>query len=191
MSTPDLASQLDWRRAVRQVVPGVLFVLALIAVAGIFLREPLLEVGGGFVRAWGFGGTLVAALCLDAIPGVGAQPVIFLAYTGGMGYFPVLLAAGAGGTLASVVSWAAGRLLARMRLVRGWLTRTGLVDPLYRHAVKTVFVAAILPFPYALVTIAAGAAGVPLPRVLLGASGRFVKAWINVTLIAVGWEVGG
>lgn len=188
---PDLAAQLDLRRAARGVLPGLVFALVLVALAGTLLREPLLEVGAAFVGAGGFAGTLLASLALDAIPGVGAQPIIFLAWTGGMGFFEVLLAAGAGGTLAAAVAWSGGRLLARQGLLRGWLDRTGLSRPLHEHTVKTVFLAAILPFPYALVTIAAGAARVPLPRVLLGACGRFVKALLNLTLIAIGWQVGG
>lgn len=190
MDQPPLAAQLDWRRALRGVVPGLAFMLVLVGVAGAWLREPLLAFGAAFVARFGWAGATLACLGLDAIPGVGAQPILFLAYTGGMGFGPALAAASLGGVAAGAVGWTTGRVLGRFGVLSGWLQRTGLGEPLRRHAVKTVFWGAILPFPYALVTIAAGAAGVPLGRVLIGATGRVPKALLNLTLIALGWSVG-
>jgi uncharacterized membrane protein YdjX (TVP38/TMEM64 family) len=67
----------------------------------------------------------------------------------------------------------------------------GLVGFLHRWGALAVFVGAAIPFPYALCTIAAGACGVSFRATLLGSTGRFVKAAMNLAIVAGSWSVGG
>ena len=67
---------------------------------------------------------------------------------------------------------------------------SGFAALLLRHRARAIFLGAILPFPYALTTIAAGAVGIPLGETLVGSLGRFPKALLNLALIASGWSLG-
>lgn len=180
----------DLRSGLRSALPGLAVLVLAIALLGWVAREPLQALSSGFVERAGLPGVFVSELVLDAIPGVGAQPVIFLAYAGGLGFWPILLVSGLGGVGAGAVGWGIGRLLSRSRRAMGWLFRSGFAALLLRHRARAIFLGAILPFPYALTTIAAGAVGIPLGETLLGSLGRFPKALLNLALIASGWSLG-
>ncbi len=175
----------------RRVIPGLLVVIAAVAGAGFVFREPILAVATQFVADYGLVGVIIGCFLGDSLPAVGAQPILFLAYTGGMGAGWILLAATLGGELAGVACWLLGRALGRWGPVRRWVDRTGMAPWLRANAGRTVFAAALLPFPFSATVVAAGAAGAPLPAVLLGCLGRVPKAMLNLALIALGWSLGG
>lgn len=154
-------------------------------------RDPILAFAEGVVQDFGRVGVFWGCLLADALPAVGAQPVLFLGYTGGVPFVELLLLAAGAGVGAAALLWAIGRVLARLQRVRAWLDRTGLGPWLRHDAARTVFWSAVLPFPFAATALAAGAAGAPLLPVLLGSTGRAVKALLNLTLIAIGWSAAG
>jgi uncharacterized membrane protein YdjX (TVP38/TMEM64 family) len=78
-------------------------------------------------------------------------------------------------------------LLARWSRFRSWIARSGLESGLLRHRRRAVFLAALAPFPYGLVTMAAGAAGLPWREVAFGATGRFIKVGLSVAIVFLGW----
>jgi membrane protein YqaA with SNARE-associated domain len=173
-----------------KALPGLLLVLAAVAGAGYAFRTPILAVSTGLVARFGLPGVFLGCLVGDSLPAVGAQPVLFLAYTGGLRFLPILAVAALAGIVAGGLCWGLGRLLGRWAPVSGWIQRTGLGPWLEKDAIRTVFASAILPFPFAATAIAAGAAGAPLAHVLLGSTGRAPKALMNLTLIAAGWSLG-
>lgn len=181
----------DRRTLLTRILPGVLVFLALVTVLGVFFRVPLLSVGTYIVGRFGLGGIFLACYLLDSVPGVGAQPMLFLGYTGGLGILPLLGAATMGGVLAGATCWAVGRLFGRTERVKRWAAASGMQPWLRDRARSTVFAAAILPFPFAAACLAAGAAGAPLGDVLIGATGRAPKALLNLLVIASGWSLGG
>lgn len=180
----------DLRAGLRAALPGLLVVVCVVAVLGWVAREPLHAWSTAFVERAGLPGVFLAGTALDAVPGVGAQPILFVGYAGGLGFLPVLLVGGGAGVAAGGIGWAFGRLLSRSRWAMDWMFRSGLAALLLRHRSRAVFIGAILPFPYALMTIAAGAVGVSLHETLLGALGRYPKALLNLALIAGGWSLG-
>lgn len=192
MTAPPVGAQplVDWRRTVRTAVPGLLLLVVIVVLLGVFARDPLLAASASFVDRAGLPGVFLACLVLDSIPGVGAQPILFLAYTGGLGFFPALLVGGTSGVVSGAIGWSAGRGLGRLERVRSWVERSGLGPVLRRHGWRAVFTSAVLPFPYALTTVAAGVADISLGATLLGATGRFPKAFLNLLLVAGGWSVG-
>ncbi len=164
---------------------GVVF-LAVVLI-GVFFREPMESAASVFVTRLGLAGVFLAALMLDALPGLGSQPIVILACAGGLPGWAVWLAAGMGSWLSGSMGWAVGLGLARWPWFRGWITRVGLEAGLLKYQRRAVFLAALAPFPYGLVTMAAGAAGIPWQEVGLGATGRFVKVGLNVAIVAMGW----
>ena len=174
----------------RKALPGLLVVVALVASAGYVFRGPILAVATRFVEEYGIIGVFLGCVVGDSLPAVGAQPVLFLAYTGGVA-FPIILATAAlAGEVAGALCWALGRGLGRVPAVARWVERTGLAPWLQGNAARTVFAAALLPFPFSATVVAAGAAGAPLLPVLIGCLGRTPKALLNLCLIAFGWSLG-
>lgn len=177
----------DWRVLVRRVVPGLVAALVVVAVLGWLFREPIGTFATGLVARWGALGVVLGALMLDLVPGPGNPPVVFVAYTGGEPWWLVVLLVGTGGVLATALGWLLGRPLGRLPAVRRRLERSGLLALLQHHGARGVFVAGLIPMPYVLTTLAAGAAGLPLGPTLLGGTARYVKALLNVALVALGW----
>lgn len=175
---------------VRKALPGLLLVLGAVGGAGYLFRTPILAAATGFVRDYGLAGVFLGCVLGDSLPAVGAQPILFLAYTGGMSFGVVLGAAALAGLVAGAACWALGRVLGAWGPVGRWVERTGLAPWLRGNAARTVFAAALLPFPFSATVVAAGAAGAPLGPVLLGCVGRTPKALLNLTLIALGWSLG-
>lgn len=179
------------REVARKVVPGLLLFVGLVAGLGALFRTPILAFAEGVVHELGRAGVFVGCLVADTLPAVGAQPILFLGYTGGVPFVELLLLASAAGVGAGGLLWGLGRGLSRVERVRSWLHRTGLGPWLRNDAARTVFWSAVLPFPFAATALAAGASGAPLLPVLLGSSGRALKALLNLTLIAAGWSAAG
>ena len=73
----------------RKALPGLLVVVALVASAGYVFRGPILAVATRFVEEYGIIGVFLGCVVGDSLPAVGAQPVLFLAYTGGVA-FPII-----------------------------------------------------------------------------------------------------
>ena len=186
MSTPDPVAMstgmLVWR-----IVQALVVVLVLVLAIGVLFREPMEQAAGWFVGRFGLFGVFLAALMLDALPGLGSQPIVLLACAGGMPGASVWLAASAGSWLSGTMGWATGRMMGRWSWFRGWIERSGLESGLLRHRRRAVFLAALAPFPYGLVTMAAGAAGLPWREVAFGATGRFIKVGLSVAIVLMGW----
>lgn len=170
---------------------ALLAVFLVVILIGVFFREPMELAASEFVSRFGLAGVFIAALMLDALPGLGSQPIVILACAGGMPGGAVWLAASLGSWLSGSMGWVTGLGLARWPWFRGWITRVGLEAGLLKYGRRAVFLAALAPFPYGLVTMAAGAAGLPWREVGIGATGRFVKVGLNVVIVVMGWGATG
>jgi membrane protein YqaA with SNARE-associated domain len=60
---------------------------------------------------------------------------------------------------------------------------------LERYGVWAVAIAAFTPFPFAVVTWASGACGLPVKPVLLGSLFRAPKVLLYLTIIVYGWHL--
>lgn len=170
-----------------RIVQALVIVFAVVALIGLVFREPMEQAAQLFLGRFGILGVFAAALLLDAVPGLGSQPIVVLACAGGAPGLVVWFAASVGSWLSGTVGWAVGRLLASWPWFASWIARSGLERGLLRHRRRAVFLAALAPFPYGLVTMAAGAAGLPWREVAIGATGRFVKVGLSVAIVVMGW----
>lgn len=190
MQTGDEAASDDVRSLLVRMAVGMGVLLVLVVVLAMTLQEPLLQVSQRFVDAFGIGGVFVGVLLLDMVPMATHEPLLFFGYTGGLGYWPVMIAASAGSVLSGVLGWYLGGILGRHPRVQALFERYHVVHFFQRYGVAAVAVAAVTPFPFAIATWASGAAGLSFRALLLGALFRVPKVLIYLTLIVVGWAVG-
>ena len=164
-----------------------LFTLGLLFTALAYLvRAPLEALGSWFVDAFGVPGLILAVLIVDSLP-LANEPLVFLALSGGMGFWSVCAAATLGSVGAGLLTWSLGRLLRRWAWMQRWFERYGITRFLIRYGGWAVAIAAITPFPFALTTWCAGAAGVPFQPVFLGSLMRGPKTLLYLSLMAAGW----
>lgn len=174
-----------WRAAV-----GLLTLFAGVAALGFLLREPLEWLAAWFVGNLGLPGVVLAVTIVDTLP-LTHEPVLLLAWSGGIPFWHIWAAASAGSVAAGVIGWFLGRALGGRPTVQRFFERYRLSSFLDRYGAWAVAVAALTPFPYAVATWAAGAARVPLVLVFAGSLVRLLKVWIYLSLIVLGWSAGG
>ena len=180
-------ARMDPKTLAWNIAKALMVILVVVVVIGLVFREPMERVAEGFVNRFGLPGVFVAALLLDAMPGLGSQPIVVLACAGGLPGVWVWLVAGAGSWLSGSMGWTIGLGLKRWPWFLGWVARVGLERGLRKHQRRAIFVASLAPVPYGLITMAAGAVGVPWVEVALGATGRFLKVGLNVAIVVMGW----
>lgn len=182
---PGLAT-LARRLLVALVVFGALaFLLAM------FVRDPLIALGAGFMDRFGLAGMALGITFLDTLPGTVHEPLMVLAFEGGEGFWKIVLVAGAASWFSGVVGWAIGRALRTSPFVQRILERYD-VGPFMRHyGGWAVAIAAFTPFPFALTTWGAGATGVKLRVLMLGSLMRFPKEILYFAIYAYGASLAG
>ncbi len=157
---------------------------------GTVLQGPIEALSASFVDAFGVLGVFVGVLILDAIPGTFHEPLLILAYDGGIQYGTIVLVAGTGSFLAGIVGWTCGRLLGKWPFLDHVLTKYRISAFMRRYGGRAVAIAALTPFPYAITTWGAGAADVPLSSLLVGALFRYIKVALYLAIIVYGWSLG-
>ena len=185
----DDAPPLD--QLLRRLAVSLVVLIAVVVVLGVTVREPLSRVSEAFVDQFGITGVLVGCMIVDAIPGLTHEPLLLFGWEGGLGYWSIFAAAGTGSMLAGFVGFGIGRLLGRAGWVHRMLHRYRVIAFLHRYGTTAIAVAALTPFPFAIATWGAGAAGIGLRPVLLGALFRYPKVLFYLSLIAVGWQASG
>ncbi|MCB9679211.1 MAG: VTT domain-containing protein [Alphaproteobacteria bacterium] len=169
---------------------GLSTLVAVFALLAYGLREPLEHVAAWFVGYAGLPGVAVLVMVVDALP-LTHEPILFLAWSGGLGFWPVWAAATVGSIASGGIGWAGGRVLGRwpflVRLFETYHVRTFLE----RYGVWAVAIAAFTPFPFALATWCSGACGLPLRPVLLGSLFRAPKVLLYLAIIVYGWSLPG
>lgn len=180
---------LDPRTLMWRAGLGLFTLLAGVALAGVLARQPLEAVGAWFVGHMGLTGVFLCVTVVDTLP-LTHEPILFLGWSGGLGFGPVWAAASAGSVLAGVVGWFLGRQLSGSAFLKRQFVRYRIDRLFERYGVWAVAVAALTPFPYAVATWSAGAAGMPLGPVFAGSCVRILKVWIYLSLIVAGWSAG-
>lgn len=156
----ELASELEPRRLLVSTMLTLVGLFVVIGALGLWMREPLLALGEGFVQRFGGLGVAVGFAIPDAftVP-VPNDTFLALGHAGGMSDLSLIVF----GTLGSVGGGSVGWLLGRK--LRGWppvdrfLEGRGaaLQRALVKHGVLVVAVAAVTPLPYSISAWAAGA----------------------------------
>ncbi len=167
---------------------GLSTLVAMFAGLAWALRAPLEQLAAWFVDAFGIVGVGVLVLVVDSLP-LTHEPILFLGWSGGLGFWPVWAVASAASISAGGLGWAWGRLLQRSTFLARTFRRYKVTAFLERYGVWAVAIAAFTPFPFALVTWCSGACGVPLHHVLLGSLLRAPKVLLYLTIIVYGWSL--
>lgn len=167
---------------------GVLALVGAVAALAAFAREPVEHAARLLLEAGGLGGVFAAGVLADGLPGVGFLPVLLLAHAGGVGAVAILAMLTASSFVASVAGWALGRLLGRAAWMPALLERSRVGPLLRRHGARALAVAAVMPVPWPLATVGAGASGLGIGPLLAGAACRPVKIALTLAAVALGWR---
>ena len=169
---------------------GVSTLVAIFALLAWFSRTPLELAAAWFVSRAGLVGVALLVFVVDALP-LTHEPILFLAWNGGLGFWPVWAAASVGSVCSGGLGWAGGRALSRWSFLTHQFEQHHVTHFLERYGVWAVAIAAFTPFPFALVTWCSGAAGLPLRPVLLGSLFRAPKVLLYLSIIVYGWQLPG
>lgn len=173
-----------------RMIPGLAGILTVVAVLSLVVKDPVVAASTAFIGRFGVPGIAVAVLVLDVIPFIGDAPALIVAWAGGLGFAPILAAASLGAVAAGGVDGWVGRSIGHLPAVQRVMERFGVGPFLRRYGAWAVAFSALVPSPYSLVAMGAGAAGVPLTHVLLGALFRIPRLAVYLGLIALGWSAG-
>lgn len=143
--------------------------VAMVAAAGYYYREPLLRVSQMFVDSLGGVGIALGFFLPDAftIP-LPNDVVTVLGLAGGMSFAAVCCWATAGSIVGGATGYWVGRLLRRTRVVRRVLDRGDSYAQrvLTKYGATALAVAAITPLPYSIFCWASGAGRIPFKTFL-------------------------
>lgn len=169
---------------IRRLVVGFVVLMAAVAVVFTVAAEPLDALSTAFVSRFGLLGVFVGCMLIDATPGLTHEPILVVARQGGLGFWLIFLAAGAGSTLSGLLGYGIGRLLGGSAFLQRLLIRYRLREFLHRYGIRAVAIAALTPFPFAIATWGAGASQIPVRSVLIGSLFRFPKVLFYLSGIA-------
>jgi membrane protein YqaA with SNARE-associated domain len=172
-----------------------LFGLILLGVAcGVLFREPVSSMGEALVERFGAWGIVACTLVTDTSPlPLTSEPIVLLALGAGLPYTKIMLLMSATSHACGPLGHTMGRLLGMVPGMRQRLEARfpDAFDFMHRKGVTGVWLAALLPIPFALTTWVAGIAGVSFWGTVLASSGRWIKTSIAVLLLSGGWAMGG
>ncbi len=184
----DELDELDLRSLAWRLGVGLVVMLAGVAALAVVLEDPLTAASAELVSRFGLAGVFFATLFTDTFV-LTHEPVLFVAYAGGLGFWPVFFTACTASVLAGPLGWTLGRLLGRHVWVRRWFQRYRIDGFLARYGFWAVTVAALTPFPYSVATWASGAGGVRFTTLMLGSLFRIPKVAFYFSLIVFGWDL--
>lgn len=175
----------------RRLGVALLVILGVVALLGLFLREPLEAWALRLVAATGLLGIGALVFVGDPLPGVGFQPALFVGIVADVHSGPLYVVTAASTTLAALATFALGRATGHLRPVRRLLQASGTDAAMERWGFRALFISAVLPLPYGLATLAWGANGLPFRLLLLSALARWVKVAAFLGALQAGWSVTG
>lgn len=192
-STPSPTPEVDRALLIRAAL-GLVGVVALAALCGLLLREPITAAAAWFIGAFGLGGVFAGVVFTDASPlPLTHEPILLLAVAMDVELWRVGTVAATASVSAGPVGYLGGTLLRRQTSAQGWLEARapGMVGFLRRWGASGVAVAALLPIPFATATWTAGLVAVPFWKVAAASLLRIPKTLFYLALVAWGWGLGG
>jgi membrane protein YqaA with SNARE-associated domain len=176
------------QRLIARLLVGLLALATVVGLLALSLEPQIRAWSTLFVAEFGLVGVFFAVIATDSLAAT-HEPVLLVAYAGGLGFMPVFLTASAASVIAGPVGWGLGTLLGRAPLVERVFRRYRIDDFMTRYGFWAVAVAALTPFPFSLATWASGAAGLQLRVVALGSLFRVPKVLFYFSLIVFGWDM--
>lgn len=175
------------RALMAQMAVGLVGLTVAIGMLAYALEPAIVSAGEVFVAYLGMPGVFLGVLLTDTFF-LANEPILGIAYAGGMPFWPVAAVACVASMLAGVLGWGLGRALGLSPWIRRRVERNGIHALLMRWGVWAVAVAAISPVPYGAATWAAGAAGVPVRVVVLGSLFRIPRVILYFWLVVSVWH---
>ena len=180
--------ELEPRRLLVRLVVGLLVMMAAVGALAVLLEPQLREWSGVFVAKFGLLGVFFAVIATDSLAAT-HEPVLLVAYAGGLGFVPVFVTASLASVIAGPVGWLLGGWLGRAELIQRVFRRYRIDVFMERYGFWAVAVAALTPFPFSVATWAAGAAGISFRSVMLGSLFRVPKVLFYFSIIVFGWDL--
>jgi uncharacterized membrane protein YdjX (TVP38/TMEM64 family) len=177
------------RRLVARLIVGLAALFAAFAVVLAVLREPITALSEVFVDRFGLAGVALGALLCD-LTAAPKEPVLVLGVTGGLAFWTIAATISVTTMVAGITGWALGRRFGRVPWIERRLARTPVGPFLHRHGARAVAFAAVVPFPFATMTWAAGAVGLPFRTFLVGCLFRIPKSIVSFALAVGGAHLG-
>lgn len=181
--------ELQPRRLIIATAIALVGVVVVVAVLGLWFREPLLATGRWFVQTLGGPGIAVGFAIPDGLTvPIPNDAFLALGRAGQMATGAIIGWALLGSLCGGSLGWLIGRRLRRIpRFDRFMAGRGAGIDrALQRHGLKVVAVAAITPLPYSLSAWAAGSSAIPYPSFLAVSLLRIVRIVAVLYLIDLG-----
>lgn len=188
MSEPASDNELSLRRLLRDMAVALIALTAAVGVAAWAFQAPLERVSRWFVERFGLAGVFLGILLMDAMPATTHEPLLFIGYEGGLGYWPVALAGSAASVLSGFLGYGIGVLIGDVPWVRRQFEHYRMYEFYARYGRMAVIVAALTPFPYSFATWAAGATRLSLRELAIGCLFRIPKVFFYFTLIVSVWD---
>lgn len=161
---------------------GLLVLMGLVFVVSLTLKEQIEWLGTAFVQNFGLWGVFGGVIFTDSFM-LTHEPILLIAYKGGLGFWPVCVTACIASVLAGTVGWSLGRLFRRSQWLQAFFERYKIPRFLQRYGFRAVAVAAFTPIPFSAVTWASGASGVAYRPVFLGSLVRIPKVLFYFSMI--------
>lgn len=183
------------RRAALSLVLGLLALMAACALLGWLAQGPTEAAGRALLATAGPAGVLLGVTLAEwcPVPPLAGEPVLVLAWRGGLPLAQVVALGVAGNLLAAALCYPCGALLRRAGLVERALgARRAEAEALVaRHGPWALVLASFSPLPFATLAWVAGAMRMPLGRYALACAVRIPKVIVYLTVIVAGWRLGG
>jgi len=176
------------------VIGGFVVIFLVAAAAGMWLREPITDLGTAAVEHLGLAGLIGFVLAVDSLPTpFSYAPMMLLAVQGGMSTWLVFVTCSLASMTAGLLGYGIGRVVGMPERAEIWLSGRypKQLKLLKTHGAWGVFIAGALPMPFAIGTWTAGAMGARFVPVALACLVRIPKTGIYLGLIAGGLSLGG
>lgn len=177
------------RRLVAGTAAGIVALVTIVVLAGIFLREPLLAVSRVFVERTGASGVALGFYLVDGFAFPFPNDVFSaFGYLGGLSFTTITAAATVGSLAGGATAFALGRRLSQTgffaRIAGARAERA--MDLVARYGAYGIAIAALTPIPYSLASWAAGALRMPFWPFALISLLRIPRIALYLWLIEIG-----
>jgi membrane protein YqaA with SNARE-associated domain len=188
--TAAIAPQLSLRTLLIQTVVITAILVGAVALAGIFLHEPLSQGATWVVNTFGLPGIALGIFISDTFTfPIPPDTYIFLAVASKMRVLEVFLTVCTVSVLAGNVAYFLGPMLAKIPFIRDKIERFRPQgqDLFLRYGVWTVAIGALTPLPYSVICWFAGLYKMPYRRFFLATLFRIPRMIGYYYLFKLGW----
>jgi membrane protein YqaA with SNARE-associated domain len=181
-------SELSLGKLLRDMGAALVGLTLIVGLAAWTLQAPLERLSHWFVDQFGLAGVFFGILVMDALPATTHEPMLFIGYEGGLGFWPVFFAGSTASVLSGYLGYLIGMVVGNMPWVKAQFERYHIYEFYARYGRTAVIVAALTPFPYSIATWAAGATRLSMLDLTIGCLFRIPKVLFYFSLIVGVWN---